>query len=157
MPNAHHEFGGEERFAVPPADVYRLLTDLDRLAENMPDVVSSERVDEHTVRATVRPGFAFLRGTLKLTVSLADLVPDQSAAMNVTAQGIGTTIRAESNVRLEPDSPGTRLVWTGKVVEMKGLVATVSAGLVQAAAEEVIAGTWKRFHDQLDGKAGGQA
>ena len=39
-------FGGEETFSVPPERLFSALTDLDQLTKIVPDLVSSERIDE---------------------------------------------------------------------------------------------------------------
>ena len=75
------QFGGEEVFAASQETVYAMLVDLDALAEGIPDVVSSERIDDRSLRAVVRPGFSFLRGTMKLKIELAELAPPTSALM----------------------------------------------------------------------------
>src|SRR6185437_14433388 len=77
------EFGGEERFAAAPERLFAVVTDLETLSENIPNLVSAERTDERTLKCVVRPGFSFLRGTLKLTISLADLEPPTAAAMTI--------------------------------------------------------------------------
>ena len=89
MADKQIEFGGEERFEAPPEKVYGLLTDLDAMAATIPDLVSCEKVDERTLKCVVRPGFSFLRGTMRLTIALGETVPPNSATMTVAAQGIG--------------------------------------------------------------------
>lgn len=144
------EFSGEERFAVPPQRVYAVLTDLDRMADNIPDAVSTQRIDANTLGCTVRPGFSFLRGTMKMTIRLADLVPGREATLQIEASGIGQSLRVISKSRIEPDKDGTLLQWTAAVVERKGLVAAVSKALIQAAAGQVIRDAWTRLHQQLE-------
>ena len=143
-------FDGEERFGAPPERVFALLTDLDRLGTSIPDRVSSERVDERTLNAVVRPGFSFLRGTMKLRVTLEELNPPTSAVMRIDSQGIGVSMQVESRMTLTPDGDGTKVVWQSNVTQMKGLVATISPGLVRAAAEQVVQSGWKQLHEQLD-------
>ena len=67
------EFGGQERFAASPEKVYALLTNLDAMAATIPDLVSAEKSDDaRTLKCVVRPGFSFLRGTMRLAISLGD-------------------------------------------------------------------------------------
>jgi carbon monoxide dehydrogenase subunit G len=148
------QFGGEERFAADPKRVYALLTDLDGLGSSIPDLVSAERVDERTLQCVVRPGFSFLRGTMKLKIGLDELAsPDESgqgsATLKIDASGIGVAMKVVSLMKLEPDGAGTKLTWSASVPEMKGLVATVSPGLVKAAADQVIRHGWKQMHERL--------
>ncbi len=133
------QFGGEEHFAAPPEKVYALLTDLDGLGASIPDLVSAKRVDEKTLECVVRPGFSFLRGTMKLKISLDELTPPSAAVMKIDSQGIGVAMK------------GTKLTWQADVPEMKGLVATISPGLVRAAADQVLRHGWQQLHERLKG------
>jgi carbon monoxide dehydrogenase subunit G len=155
MPNEDLTFGGEEHFAASPDRVFALLTDLGVLARLMPDLVSAKRIDERTLDCVVRPGVSFLRGTLRLSISLAELKPPESAAMHLTARGIGTKIGVESQLNLHADPAGTKLVWSSKVVELSGLVATISRWLIAAAAQQQISEMWRRIQAELGGQAGG--
>jgi carbon monoxide dehydrogenase subunit G len=146
------QFGGEERFVAPPEKVYALLTDLDGLGASIPDLVSAQRVDERTLNCTVRPGFSFLRGTMKLKITLDELTPPTQATLRIDSQGIGVAMKVVSQMTLEAEGTGTKLTWNADVSEMKGLVATVSPGLVKAAAEQVIRHGWKQMHERLGEK-----
>jgi hypothetical protein len=150
MPTAPLTFGGEETLAAPPERVFDLLTDLDQLAATIPDLVSAEKTDERTLQCVVRPGFSFLRGTLRVTIVLGEIERPVSAAMHVAAKGIGTQIGIESHIRIAADPAGTKLTWTAEVVELKGLVATVGRSLITAAAEQVIRGAWQRIRERLE-------
>jgi carbon monoxide dehydrogenase subunit G len=149
MASTATQFGGEEHFRAPPVRVYALLTTLDAMTATIPDLVSSERVDERTLRCVVRPGFSFLRGTLKLTIGLGDLQPPERAAMNVTAQGIGVSMRIASDLRIEPDADGSKLSWQARFEEIRGLAAALSPGLLKAAADQVVRHAWTAVRKQL--------
>ena len=114
MSGATNEFGGEERFAASPEKLYGLLTNLDAMSATIPDLVSAERVDERTLKCVVRPGFSFLRGTMKLTMTLGETSPPSSAAMTVSAQGIGVAMDVASQLSISPDGAGSRLLWTAQ-------------------------------------------
>lgn len=143
------QFGGAEHFDAEPARVFAAAIDLDAVPGNIPDLVSHERVDEHTLRAVVKPGVAFLRGTLKMEIQLVDLHPPESGTMMLLVQGIGTTIRVESKMKISAEGNGSRLDWQATVTEMKGLIATVSPGLVKATAEQTITQGWVRLRERL--------
>jgi carbon monoxide dehydrogenase subunit G len=144
-------FGGDETFSVPPERLFTGLTNLDDLTKIIPDLVSSERTDERTLNCVVRPGFSFLRGTLKLHIEIVDLQPPQSATMHVDADGIGAHIKVESRLTIAADQAGSRLTWTANVFELKGLVATISRPLISAAADRTIRKAWERVHAEIEG------
>ncbi|MGD9648865.1 MAG: SRPBCC domain-containing protein [Pirellulales bacterium] len=150
MPAGNYEFGGEERFRSSPEQVYAVVTNVDGLARNIPDLATSKRVDDRTLECTVRPGFGFLRGTLKLVIQLANLVPPESATMSIDARGIGQSLRVTSQLAVSPaDDGGSRLAWTATVTDLKGLVATISPALIRAAADQVIRNSWEGLRQEL--------
>lgn len=143
------EFGGEEVFAASPERVFAVLTDLDALASSIPDLVSSERPDANTLRCVVKPGFSFLRGTLKLAIAVSDLQPPRSATMTVAAQGIGVSMDVRSSIEVETEGTGSRLRWVAALERMTGLLSSVSPGLVKAAADQTIRHTWRQVRQRL--------
>ncbi len=143
-------FNGEELFAVKPAELFRAVTDLNQLAGAIPDVVSSRRLDNRSMECVVRPGFSFLRGTLKLHIEIDSLQPPESAELHVVATGIGVQMRVESQLKVSPADDGSKLLWTAAVTELKGLVATIPQSLISAAASQVIQQSWKKVHNRLD-------
>ena len=145
-------FGGSVWFSVPPERLFAALTDLDELAATIPDLVSSQRIDDRTLHCVVRPGFSFLRGTLRLAISIVDLQSPQLARMSIAADGIGTHIAVESQLHIEAADAGSKLDWTASVVELKGLVATVSRPLISAAAERTLQNAWAKIHAKLDAR-----
>ncbi|MEX0677540.1 MAG: SRPBCC domain-containing protein [Pirellulales bacterium] len=150
MANDPTQLGGEEHFAVSQERVYALVTDLDAMAAAMPDLVSAERVDERTLKCVVRPGFSFLRGTMRLAITLLECEKPARAAMNVDAQGIGLSMRVASQLQIASEGNGSRLEWTAQIDELKGLISAVSPGLIKAAAEQVIRHAWGEVRRQLD-------
>ena len=143
------EFGGEETFAAAPDRVFAVLTDLDALAASIPDLVSADRPDANTLRCVVKPGFSFLRGTLNLAITMADVDPPRSAAMTVAAQGIGVSMQVRSSVEVEPAGTGSRLRWSATLERMTGLLSSVSPGLVKAAADQTIRHAWRQVRNRL--------
>jgi carbon monoxide dehydrogenase subunit G len=143
------EFGGEERFAASAERVYALVTDLGAMAETIPDLVSAEKADARTLKCVVRPGFSFLRGTLRMAIALGECQPPDQAAMNVEAQGIGLSMRVASQLQVAREGDGSRLEWTARVEELRGLIAAVSPGLIRAAADQVIRHTWNEVRKKL--------
>jgi 2-furoyl-CoA dehydrogenase large subunit len=143
-------FGGEEVFAAPVERVFALVTDLDALVRVLPDVESSERVDERTVRCVVRPGVSFLRGKLTTTITLADVVANESAVLRLDSKGIGVQIGVEATLQFAPHDGGSKLTWQAKVTRRTGLVAAVSSGLIRGAAQQTIRRGWENARAMLE-------
>jgi carbon monoxide dehydrogenase subunit G len=147
--SAENVFGGHEQFAASPEKLFSLLTDLDSLAATIPDLVSAEKFDERTMRCVVRPGFSFLRGTMKLEIVMNEVTAPESATMNVSAQGIGVAMKVVSHLKISAAASGSVLDWSAQIVERKGLIAAVSPGLIKAAADQVIRHSWTAVRRQL--------
>jgi 2-furoyl-CoA dehydrogenase large subunit len=143
------EFGGEEHFAASAERLYALLTNLNAMAGTIPDLVSSEAVDENTLKCVVKPGFSFLRGTMRLTISLGEREAPQRAAMNVEAQGIGVGMGIVSQLHIVPEGTGSRLEWNARIEQVKGLISAVSPSLIKAAADQVIRHAWSSVRKEL--------
>jgi carbon monoxide dehydrogenase subunit G len=143
------EFGGEERFAAPPERLFGLLTDLDTLAASIPDLISAERPDARTLKCVVRPGFSFLRGTLKLSIEVGDLQPVSAATMRISAQGIGVALRLSSSFEISDADGGSLLKWQARIDQMTGLISTISPALVRAAAEQTVRHAWQQVRSRL--------
>jgi carbon monoxide dehydrogenase subunit G len=151
MPASPTQFSGEEQFTVEPARLYAVMTDLDVIAAMIPDLVSHQRVNPQTLECVVRPGFSFLRGTMKLSIGLADLMPPEKATMNVAAAGIGIGMQVRSHLEISSTSTGSLLKWQAEIHHLKGLIATVSPGLVRAAADQVVRQAWQLVHQRVGG------
>jgi len=151
MPTSPTQFDGEEQFTVEPARLFTVLTDLDVIAAMIPDLVSHQRVDPQTLECVVRPGFSFLRGTMKLAIRLGDLVPPEKAMMHVAAQGIGIGMKVDSRLEISSTPTGSQLKWQAEIRELKGLIATVSPALVRAAADQVVRQAWQLVHQRVGG------
>jgi carbon monoxide dehydrogenase subunit G len=149
MTELARQFGGEEVFQADPSTLFAILTDLDSLAESIPDLVSAEKTSPRSLKCVVRPGFSFLRSTLRLVIDIDPLDPPWSAAMKVQAQGIGVVMQIVSQLRIQPEGSGSRLFWEARINEMTGLVATVSPGLVKAAADQTIRHGWQQVRKRL--------
>jgi carbon monoxide dehydrogenase subunit G len=132
-------FEGNKDFAQPPAEVWAKLTDTRFLAQCIPGAESISQVGPDRVECVLRPGFAFVRGTLELTLQLADLVPEQSARLLLHSKGIGSTSDVEAALALAPQGEGTRLHWAVDVKNLGGLLKAVPQGLLKASAQKVIA------------------
>lgn len=152
MPLTALTFSGRETFKLPPETLFARITDLDQMVTSIPGLESSKRVDAQTVQCVIRPGFSFLRGTVNAQIRLVDSQPPKSARMEVAASGIGLSMRIESTLEVGPTADGSQLDWTATVVELKGLVATLSRPLISSAADQVIRGAWRKLHDSLGDK-----
>ena len=143
------EMSGEERFEQDADRVYAVATDLNLIAQNIPDLVSYELAGLDQLNCVVRPGFSFLRMSMKARIHLLRDVAERTARLRIASQGIGASMEVESELAVVPADGGSLLRWSARVAKRTGLVSTVSPDLVRAAAEQVIRTGWGRLRGQL--------
>lgn len=143
------EMAGEERFEQGADRVFAVVTDLSLLAQNIPDLVSYELVSDESLKCVVRPGFSFLRMTMKTQIQMVREPESRSAKLRVSSQGIGAAMEVESQLSVSEADGGSVLKWAAQVVKTSGLVSTVSQDLVRAAADQVIRAGWQRTRERL--------
>lgn len=144
-------FSGEETLSAAPDRIYALLTNLEQLAQCIPDVVSSTRVDDRTLRVVVRPGFSFLKTNLTVTLTVAEATPHSDVVLRMDTKGIGLSMQVESKIRIDPGANGAGSVvkWQAEVVKMTGLVSAVGSTLIRASANKVIRDGWDAVRTKL--------
>ena len=132
-------FEGDKDLAQPPSIVWSKLSDARFLVSCIPGVEAIASAEPTTATCTLRPGFAFVRGTLELTLTVTSAVPDQSVHLLLQTRGIGSTSEVEADLAVAPQGTGTRLHWAADVKTLGGLLKAVPQGLIKAAAQKVIA------------------
>lgn len=143
-------FTGEEIFAASPSRVFAALTDPDALAEAIPDKISHERVDDHTLRCTVRPGFSFVRANMRMMVTIAEAIPESDVVLQIASQGIGAGMNVDCRLRISPEESGSRIAWEARVNKLSGLITAVSPTLIRSAADKVIRDGWAGMRKQIE-------
>ncbi len=101
----YEPFSGTERLAATPDEVYAFVTNLDELVKIVPGLVSSERVGDSAIKCSVRPGFSFIRTTLKQTFTIIEREPGKRVVMQVDASGIGTAFTVRLRPQVDGDHP----------------------------------------------------
>jgi 2-furoyl-CoA dehydrogenase large subunit len=144
-------FEGDKEFPQPPGDLWPRLSDARFLVQCIPDVQSVSRAEPQEAVAVLRPGVAFVRGTLELTLRVAEAVPDKSVSLSLHSKGIGSSSTVQAALALTPQGGGTRVHWSADIQELGGLLKAVPRGLIQASAQKVIADVWAGLEAKLAG------
>ncbi len=144
-------FEGERDFPQAPADLWSKLSDARFLAMCIPGAESVASVAPDKVTCTLRPGFAFVRGTLELTLQVVEATEATSARYLNHTKGIGSSTDVEANLVFAPQDKGTRIHWTADIKSLDGLIKAVPPGLIKASAQKVIADVWALVESKLKG------
>lgn len=142
-------FEGDRDFTQKPDELFAKLTDARFLAPCIPDVESVTQLQPDRAVLVLRPGFAFVRGTLEVTLAVVDAVAPTTARVILHSKGIGSSSQVEAGLTLTAHGDGTRLHWVADVKELGGLLKMVPSGLVRGAAQKVIGDVWNSIQAKL--------
>jgi carbon monoxide dehydrogenase subunit G len=142
-------FDGDKDFPQAPADLWARLTDAHFLVQCLPDVETVKQVEAEKAECVLRPGFSFVRGTLEITLTVAEKTAASFARLLAHGKGIGSTSTVEVTLTLAPGENGTRIHWTANIKELGGLLKAVPQGLIKASAQKVIGDVWKLVEAKL--------
>jgi carbon monoxide dehydrogenase subunit G len=141
-------FKGDREYPRPAAELWAKLSDARFLVQCIPDVESSQ-AEPDSASWTVRPGLAFVRGKLDVTMKLMAKVPDELVRWRVHGKGIGSSNTVDVTMTFIPTDGGTRIHWTAEVTELGGLLKAVPQGLIKGAAQKVINDVWAEAETRL--------
>lgn len=143
-------FDGQKDFpAHAPALVWDKLSDARFLILCVPDVHEVTRQEREEAEFSIRPGLAFVRGTLQVTLKVVEAVSPSSIRLAMHSKGIGTTSDVEVSLTVAPLDQGTRIEWVAEVKQLGGLLKAVPHGLIRGAAQKVIADAWNTVERKL--------
>ena len=143
------QFEGEKDFPLPAKTVFAKLSDARFLVDCIPGREVLKLSEERVAICTQRPGFAFVRGTLEVTIKILDAVPDSTIKYSLASKGIGSSSEVETVMTLSPKDAGTHVRWKAEVKSMGGLLKAVPSGLIRGAAQKVIADVWLEVEKKL--------
>ena len=136
-------FEGDRNFSRTPAEVWTRLTDARFLVRCIPDVDSVKEVSADRAVLILRPGFAFVRGTLEVTLTIGNRSDPTTAKIQLHSKGIGSSSTVAATLVLAAlGEAATRVHWVAEVTELGGLLKLVPGGLIRGAAQKVITDAW---------------
>lgn len=142
-------FEGVESFPGAPTDVYAKLADAGWLARALPDAEVTETATDRAAWK-VRPKFAFMAGNLDTTAEVTNRSADEQVRYRIVSTSVGAKSTVDAQLNFRPaDGGGTSVQWVGDVTELGGLLKLVPQGLIQAAAQKVIADVWSSIRQRL--------
>jgi carbon monoxide dehydrogenase subunit G len=148
---------GDRDFRQVPGELFARLTDTRFLVGCIPDVETVRVAEPGRAELVLRPGLSFVRGTLQVTLQIAEATAPTSARMLISSRGIGTSSEVEAALALAPHEGGTRVHWTAEIKSLGGLLKMVPSGLIRGAAEKVLGDAWNSVEARLasEGTAAG--
>jgi carbon monoxide dehydrogenase subunit G len=142
-------FEGDQDLVPFPADLWAKLSDARFLVRCVPGIETVTHVEASGAAFILRPGLSFARGTLEVSLRLAEAVVGQSVKYVLHSKGIGSTSDVEATLAIQPREIGSRVHWIVEIRELGGLLKAVPGGLIQAAAKKVVSDAWVAVENQL--------
>jgi carbon monoxide dehydrogenase subunit G len=132
---------GERRFDAKPEDVYRALTNPERLGEAFA-VIEHVDAEGNVWNMVVRPPFpgGF---RLRFSVHLDELREPEHARLRAWGKSLGGRISVDSTFDLVPESGGTLMRWVAEVD---------AAGLIAGLGSQSLGGVAKQQADRALGR-----
>ena len=141
-------FEGTEAFTQSPSQLFGPLSDAGWLASAVPEAEISETSHDRAVWK-LKPQLSFLTGSLETTLSVTSRKPNDSIMYTVNGKAVGSGTKVVANLNLTPTESGTTVKWTGEITELNGLLKMVPKGLIQAAAQKIIADVWVAIRHKI--------
>jgi carbon monoxide dehydrogenase subunit G len=141
-------FEGDIVFSQNADDLWSRLSDARFLVQCIPGVESVSQAEPEQAVCVLRPGFAFVRGTLEISLRVVDPVSAKAVRFNVRSKGIGSSSTVEAALTFQSHNSSTQVHWTADVLELGGLLKAVPRGLIQGSAQKVIADVWAAIEKQ---------
>lgn len=146
-------FEGDQDFPLGPAELWARLSDARFLVDCVPDAIVQGQPEAARAQCTVRPGFAFVRGSLDVTLQVAEARASDLIRVVAVSKGIGSSSEVEARLAIAPLDTGSRVHWQVEVQKLGGLLKAVPSGLVRGAAHKVIADIWTQTVQKVAGGA----
>ncbi|MBY0232513.1 MAG: SRPBCC family protein [Gemmataceae bacterium] len=144
------KFQGERRFAKPPDEVFAKLSDARFLVGCVPDLHQVKSQDERKAELVLRPGFAFIRGTLNVALDVVEASAEtRQVRVQGRSKGIGSSADVEASLAVEEAEGGSLVRWQAEVKSLGGLLKLVPSGFITGAATKVINDAWDRAEKAL--------
>jgi carbon monoxide dehydrogenase subunit G len=135
-------FEGDRDVPGLPAELWAKLRDARFLVRCIPGAEAVADAELDRAVCTIRPGLSFVRGTLEVTIRVAEAVEPSTVRLALHSKGVGSSSDVEAVLTLTAHGGGTRVHWTADVQSLGGLLRAIPQGLIRGAAAKVIDDVW---------------
>ena len=133
------QYSGEEKITASPDVVWAFVTDPEKIARSMPEVVEVTVHDATHVDAVVQVAVGPVRGKFKLKVELRPDPSRRRIDLKVSGGGFGSAVDLTAGADVVDTGGATTLLkWSGQAVA-RGPVAAVGGRVLDAQAQKLIA------------------
>ena len=131
------KLAGQYLLPAPPAKVWALLTDPNRLAKLLPGCERLDPDGPDRFRAAVKFGIAAISGKYAGTIEFAEKKPPNSMRMKLSGKGIPGFVDGVGHIELAGKGGQTELRYTGEA-QVGGMIASVGQRMIEGAARKIV-------------------
>ena len=142
------KLAGQAELKGTPEEVFDRLLDPVLLKACIQGCQRLERVAEGLYELEVKAGVGAVQGSFKGRVTLSDVRRFQGYRMDVEGKSPVGYLKGGASVRLEGMDGGTRIHYDGEA-QLSGLLASVGARLIDAAAKKVAQQFFERLASEV--------
>jgi len=142
------EYNGQEQIPVSPETVWAFVTDPDKVAHCLPELVEATVADPTHFDAVVKVGVGPVRGKFTLKFELQPDAAARRIGIKASGGGFGSVMDLVAGADVVPAGAATTLNWTGEA-QMRGPVAAVGGRVLDAQAKKLIEQTFSNVRESL--------
>ena len=131
------KLAGQYLLPAPPAKVWALLTDPNRLAKLLPGCERLDPDGPDRFKAAVKFGIAAISGKYAGTIEFAEKKPPTSMRMKLSGKGIPGFVDGVGHIELAEKGGQTELRYTGEA-QVGGMIASVGQRMIEGAARKIV-------------------
>ena len=131
------KLAGQYVLPAPPAKVWALLTDPNRLAKLLPGCERLDPDGPDRFKAAVKFGIAAISGKYAGTIEFAEKKPPTSMRMKLSGKGIPGFVDGVGHIELAEKGGQTELRYTGEA-QVGGMIASVGQRMIEGAARKIV-------------------
>jgi carbon monoxide dehydrogenase subunit G len=131
------KLAGQYILPAPPAEVWALLTDPNRLAKLLPGCERLDPDGPDRFKAAVKFGIAAISGKYAGTLEFSEKKPAKSMRMKLSGRGIPGFVEGTGHVELSDKGGQTELRYTGEA-QVGGMIAAVGQRMMEGAARKIV-------------------
>lgn len=118
--------------------VWEFLTDANNMAGCLPDVKSSEVVDDKTIKALMKVGVGFIKETFDSTIKFSEVnEANKNLKITIDAKAKANSATMNIDVHVDGDDSKANLTWTVDAV-MAGRLASIGQRYISKVSDKVI-------------------
>jgi len=143
------EYKGQEKIPVGPDTAWAFVTEPDKVAHCLPEVVQVDLKDATHFDVTVRVAVGPVRGNFKLKCELLPDAAKRHVDIKVSGGGLGSTVDLTAGADVVPAPDGSTILdWRG-VAEVRGPAAAVGGRVLDGQAQKLTTQTFTNIREKL--------